>query len=648
MKKSFLITVLLTVFAFSFAFSQPLPIKWNRFSDEEVNFQENALTQNADAVILCDYGWMSVVVGGGYIKGLRLTRHKRIKILNESGKDHANIRLPYYSATDFSGITVKRAQVVNFDERGRPDREKLSNDEIFLEKVNDTHSEVRFSFPNVQAGSIIEYEYEQKYHILLPITWYFQDALPTLHSEIRVEIKDYTGLDFKYFVQGTQMTQKYGQQNASRWLLNNLPALDDASFLYNKMDYAEQIHFQLAGAHTSSGSTSYDQSGYTSFWTSWENFANELLETDPFHSYLNKKSFAKEQLSLAGINTGTSTSKMKQIYSYVQNTTKWNGQYRLFNILRIKDVANGLPASGTLINLYLTLLLQEADIEANPVIISTKNNGIVMDAYPMASQFNHVIVHVKIGEKTYLLDATTPYLPYDLLPELCLNNKGYLLDRYTPDWVEIVPPKNSKSTISCEVFVDEHFNDSILSKFQYWDFEALENRTDYFADSTVFLDKFFEDKQVDVLQIDARKAEEFDKSFIVEATLKRASDTDPAAMVYYQPVLFAPFSENPLKGENRYFPLDFAYPRGFNYNAIIHIPDGYDVVEIPETIIRKLPENIADFSYAIEVQDRVVILRSSFSINESSVSSLYFSNLQQLFDIAIEAYNQPVVLEKQQ
>ena len=68
------------------------------------------------------------------------------------------------------------------------------------------------------------------------------------------------------------------------------------------------------------------------------------------------------------------------------------------------------------INLGLVSALNLADIEAYPVIISTRSNGIPNIIHPVITDFNAVIVSAKIDGKDYLLDASDKNLPFDCYP----------------------------------------------------------------------------------------------------------------------------------------------------------------------------------------------------------------------------------------
>ena len=62
------------------------------------------------------------------------------------------------------------------------------------------------------------------------------------------------------------------------------------------------------------------------------------------------------------------------------------------------------------INLLLVAMLNKAGIEANPVILSTRENGFIAMAHPSLSDCNYVVARAVVDGKQILLDATEPNL----------------------------------------------------------------------------------------------------------------------------------------------------------------------------------------------------------------------------------------------
>ena len=82
---------------------------------------------------------------------------------------------------------------------------------------------------------------------------------------------------------------------------------------------------------------------------------------------------------------------------------------------------------------------------AEPVMISTRENGLPIDIHPVISDFNYVIAKVNIDGKRYLLDATDPFVSFGILPIRCLNGKGRVLPAKAASyWLDIKPTDKIK------------------------------------------------------------------------------------------------------------------------------------------------------------------------------------------------------------
>src|SRR5690349_24432754 len=80
----------------------------------ELEMKECDFDKNAEAVVLFEKGQTDFIVG----KGIDFERHVRIKILNDKGKNAADIHLPYYNWKNEQEIRDISAQVYNLDASG--------------------------------------------------------------------------------------------------------------------------------------------------------------------------------------------------------------------------------------------------------------------------------------------------------------------------------------------------------------------------------------------------------------------------------------------------------------------------------------------------------------------------------------------------
>lgn len=89
--------------------------------------------------------------------------------------------------------------------------------------------------------------------------------------------------------------------------------------------------------------------------------------------------------------------------------------------------------------LLLTAMLRKMDIDADPLLVYSKDSKIIMPERPRYGAFDHVVVRVKIGNKTFVLDPTSSEQIGDLDH---LDQGGYI------DGVIISP--NSEGRIELE------------------------------------------------------------------------------------------------------------------------------------------------------------------------------------------------------
>ena len=104
------------------------------------------------------------------------------------------------------------------------------------------------------------------------------------------------------------------------------------------------------------------------------------------------------------------------------------------------------------INLSLVNALNAAGLNAEAVLLSTRDNGAINTLYPVINDFDYVVAKVNIGERSYLLDATDPLLPFGMLPFKCLNDKGRVFSLDKPSyWIDLNLPQKEKNTYAFDL-----------------------------------------------------------------------------------------------------------------------------------------------------------------------------------------------------
>ena len=125
----------------------------------------------------------------------------RTKILKPEGAKHANIDITYYDPDNnknvsFDELSDLKVRVFNKNEKGKVEKKNVNTASFVKERVDANYVVVHVVVPDVQAGSIIEYQY----NITSPrptylYDWVFQDCIPTVRSKCDIDIPAF--LQFK-------------------------------------------------------------------------------------------------------------------------------------------------------------------------------------------------------------------------------------------------------------------------------------------------------------------------------------------------------------------------------------------------------------------------------------------------------------------
>lgn len=621
---------------------QPIPVRWGAVSEAELTMKECVYDKTANAVVLCDFGRVDFIGNGK----LTITRHVRLKILKDQAKDRANIVIPYFVKNHHEQIGSIKAQTINVDEKGKTVKIPVEAKQFFDADRNENWKEKRFAFPAVQAGSILEYTYTTVSKSLFSLeSWTFASDIPTMHSEFRANIPE--GLDYRILFQGANMLKKYGEKPTSQWSLKYLPALKEEPHVYNHLDYADRIQFQLAGYTSISNGIS----SYVTLMTSWEKLAADMLKEDGITRYLNRTGVAKNTLSGLIDKNDPDQEKVRKIYDHVRNTFNWSGKYAVFSEKPLNTVLESTEANSAEINLYLVVLLREAGLDAHPLLISTRRHGRVKKAYPLLNQFNHVLACVQIGGKDVLLDAIDRRRPHHLLAVNDLNEEGFLLDAKNPRWVPIAPPGPTREVIGVKVNLANPDKASYTIDLRLEDYAALSAREKLHAGESE--KKFAEGYlRFDVPEFNLQKfdiAHKDDLSQPLQLTylyaVDYAADATPG-IVYFQPIVLNIFKDNPFKAENRYYPVEFQYPSSLLYLLNLTLPTGYGIDEMPKEALVRLPGNLGDFTYQIQQDGPTVQVLAKVNFTTSSIPQNNYPQLRQFYDIIGAKFKEPIVLKK--
>jgi hypothetical protein len=298
----------------------------------------------------------------------------------------------------------------------------------------------------------------------------------------------------------------------------------------------------------------------------------------------------------------------------------------------------------------LTAMLRSAGFNANPVLVSTRSNGIAL--FPSLNAFNYVISAVETPEGMILLDATEIYSEPNVLPLRDLNWLGRLIRKDgTSTPINLTPEILSKETSTMNIVLNSDGTIDGKIRRQYTNHNALEFRQKNLATTKETYLEELENNNNGIEIGDYIRANELDLSKPVMETYSFKSSKDVEIIndkIYMSPMLFLADKENPFKQEIREYPVDFGYPFESKIYINIEIPQGYKVEFLPKAANLLTGDNIGAFSYIVENTDNKIKMIITTTINEAIVSADFYDVLKEFYQGMINKQNEKIVLTKNQ
>ncbi len=613
----FLILNFLTI---SFSFSQKAPIKFGKIDIKDLEMKVYDKDSSASAVILFDYGYFN---SNDFV----FTRIMRIKILKKEGYKWANQIFSVPSKSEIDCITYNL-------ENGKIAKTKLESSSIFKDRITENKYNIRVAMPNVKEGSVIDYKICYR---SIPQEWHFQSTIPVAWSELVIEpsvyvifqkkLVGYAGLSF---------------DSENRWIAFDMPAFKVEPYLNSIENYITKLEFDVSNI-------TFPGFYYKSIANSWNSISTLLMENRYFGLTLSYKAFIKNTVKEIEKTALTTEDKVKVAFQIIKKI-KWNGIQTLFSSSEILGTTFDKKLGNSAdINLTLLLLLNKLGVEAYPIVLSTRNNGMISPIYPSLNKLDHIIVSVMIDNKSILLDATEEYAPYDLLPEKNLNYHGRLLKKDEAIKIDIKADKMEKELFYYQLILKNDM--SLVGNINCirTDYAALNFRKKFhsFNSTEDYIDNFRENKTG--LKIINSKFENMDSlNLPIKDSYEIALDNQISQIgneLFLNPNFFEQIKGNPFNLDERKYPISFPYYKEKTVIVSIVLPDSIELIDMPKPINLQMPNNKASFSYQINLTNNQLLLKYKININDEVFPQNEYVYLKEFYNQIIKKHSELVIIK---
>jgi hypothetical protein len=421
-----------------------------------------------------------------------------------------------------------------------------------------------------------------------------------------------------------------------------VPALREEPYMTTVNDYVTKIEFELANVKMPGQMVKPINN-------TWQTLTENLLKNESFGLQLKKSGFAKDELTAISAKYKDPLERTAAVYELVKKQMKWNEVKQKYAFNNLKKSYETHTGSSADINLMLIAFLREVGVEANPVILSTRDHGRVLQSYALITKFNYVIAHVNINGGELLLDATDPAVKPGMLPTRCLNGEGWLVSEKNPRWIPLQASEKLAHVFVAKLNImpDGDLKGSIdVSDGGY---SALAMRKKILSEGK---DKYIENVKKDhpewqIASHTFADVEDITKTLNAKYELTIADHAQVAGdVIYLKPMLSEAKSSNPFKLDNRQFPVDFAYSMDETYACTFIIPDGYKIEEMPKGTIIDLPEKAGRFTYMVAVNGNTLQISSRISLKKPVYYAEEYPFLKEFFHQIVSKHAEQIVIKK--
>lgn len=652
--------------------AQEFSMKFGKISQDELAMDIYPADSSANAIYVFQKCEMNYIYKNGF--SLNYEIEVKVKVLKEEGLKYADVTIPFYKNEDIINITATTYNL----EKGKTVKTKMDRKYIFEEKINKNVSHKKFSIPAVKAGSVFEYKYTLKSTDFKPRTWMMQQEIPVKSSELVFVFPEY--FIFNIETRGSQRATHEQQKTSVTYHISSnsgptetlrceafyntfsamdLPAVKtDESHLWCPSDYQTQLSFELQA-------TNFPGRGYKPIISTWEQIDKILIEDSEFGSYLNMKNPYSEEIKKLDLKDKSLQEKVLLVFDVVKSKITWDKKYRITSE-SVKNAAKAGIGSNAEINFILMAALRDAGIASAPVVMSSRDHGLLPFGMPTISNLNTFILCISDEEKVYYIDGSMDEGWFNALPPNLRTDRGRVLkisdkikedalladfiwmNRAVPEqWVDLRTISNPTSVCQIKATLSPEGKISGECITYLSDIFGQQRKRSYreAKDTLDYIEKIEKELNLKVSKYQQKpEKERLRETFSFE----KEPDMTADRMIYINPLIFAHISNNQFKQAERKLPIEFGCTSLYRKIVTILLPQGYEVEELPESVKIGTETGGCECSYYLGKQSGVIQLNYTYRINQIFFGAEEYENLKNFFGAIATKNKEMIVLRKTQ
>jgi len=621
---------------------------WAEVTDAEKSMKANPLDPGSGAVVLFKRGEIQVLEKQSLFWTTRIQTYTRIKIFNDAGREYANVSVDaskQMRLAKIEGRTIlPSGQIIPLDPsqvfRGRS----------FEAGRNYAILKTSFSFPSVEAGAIIEYQTDEYVDWFFPPPWIFDTyEVGTLDSSLRVLIGP--RLSMSQFPLDTTMNKISGTRKDTvmgtqfDFAVKNLRPIRNEPYSVPFRDQATMVLF-------TPNALAFGNDVYPLI-TKWDDVGKEVSQ-----EYGNMEKSTKETKNKAkelAEKIPDARSKAEAIYKYLQqNVTSSN----------LIGVGLGRPADELLtskrgdpdeINALYVMMLKEAKVDADMVLVATQNWGTLVRGFPNFSQFSRIVTRVNLKEGAIFADPAEPAAPFGELPWFDRGVTG-LVVKGSKVQEAVIPAGTADDNLSVtriSLEVSRGWNTEGDAEISLKGNEAIGLRGDLLEDSPEKVERFLTDyfgygrADAVVSNIAHPDIRDSSQAFVIKAHVKQqlVDDNGPGELLL-NPWMDDQYNSPIFKATERHSAVRFNGPEKRVSTSEWKLAPEIKVQQLPKEV--KIENDFGGFSHSCTQSGNTVTCTRSYYLKKTLLlTNVEYLGARKFFDEIAKNDQEVMVLRGQ-
>ncbi|HWZ98231.1 MAG TPA: DUF3857 domain-containing protein [Candidatus Dormibacteraeota bacterium] len=621
---------------------------WLPISAEELKMTDLPEAPGAPAVIL-----YRQVDRADKLYGSKEFNYVRIKVLTEEGRKYANVDIPIVGGNqDVSSVRGRSVHtdgsIVNFDGKVYEKTIVKTAGRKYLAKA--------FTLPDVQVGSIIEYQYYVDFR-----DRYFYNALWILSDRLFTKVARFTMEPYVEHGLAVRWDYPAGLPNGTkppaadmrgivRMEVKNVPAFEEEDSMPPEDEVRQRVEFIY-----SMGREEQDPDRF------WKQFGKKAY--GEAEGFAGKTVFLSQITAETVSNSDTPEVKVQKLYDRVQQIrnltygTYLSEQEKQRAGIRTNSNAEDVWKSGAgtkhEIDWLFMGMVRAAGFEASPVAISNRKRFFFKKERENLREMDFTGILVKVGAKEMLLDPGAKFAPAGLLPWEETGVPALRLDKDGGTWFQTDLGSAEASQILRKADLKLSEDGTLEGKLTitYSGQEAFARRIDGAVQDEEARRKTLEDQVKEYIpagsEVQLTTPPDWKTSsptMTTEFHMKVPGWAIASSKRLLLPVgLFGNAEKHVFEHADRHQAIYFEHPWDKVDEVNVTVPDGWQVVAVPNPQMVDL--KAAKYSYSMLRVGNTLHIKRELAINFVLMEQKFYPSLRGFFQTVRTRDEQQIVLQ---